>query len=215
MSEKNNSILNYLELNAISKLSAKISLIPVVRLSFNELEINLNAKDYSILNNSVLKSAFNLNDKLQTIINTLYPLLNHSYRQIQMSSFLILDKLMVSLSDYYKINEIVDESSTAEDTDILKLLPSVIQESLFLNIKLISKMKNEFNFEESVVEDIETEFGNNNNLIAYLYTSKLLLNLLSTDTNLEFKFKLISNLRDHKFDDNLINCLFRLLELCA
>ena len=85
-----------------------------------------------------------------------------------MSSFLILDKLMVSLSDYYKINEIVDESSTAEDTDILKLLPSVIQESLFSNIKLISKMKNKFNFEESVVEDIETEFGNNNNLIAYL-----------------------------------------------
>ena len=71
-----------------------------------------------------------------------------------MSSFLILDKLMVSLSDYYKINEIVDESSTAEDTDILKLLPSVIQESLFSNIKLISKMKNKFNFEESVVEDI-------------------------------------------------------------
>ena len=75
-----------------------------------------------------------------------------------MSSFLILDNLMVSLSDYYKINEIVDESSTAEDTDILKLLPSVIQESLFSNIKLISKMKNKFNFEESVVVDIETEF---------------------------------------------------------
>ena len=132
MSEKNNSILNYLELNAISKLSAKISLIPVVRLSFNELEINLNAKDYSILNNSVLKSAFNLNDKLQTIINTLYPLLNHSYRQIQMSSFLILDKLMVSLSDYYKINEIVDESSTAEDTDILKFLPSLFNSREFI-----------------------------------------------------------------------------------
>jgi hypothetical protein len=72
-------------------------------------------------------------------------------------------------------------------------------------------MKNEFNFEESLVEDLETELGSSHNLIAYFYTSKLLLNLLSTDTNLEFKFKLISNFRDHKFDDNLINCLFRLM----
>jgi len=53
--------------------------------------------------------------------------------------------------------------------------------------------------------------GSSHNLIAYFYTSKLSLNLLSTDTNLEFKFKLISNFRDHKFDDNLINCLFRLM----
>ena len=29
-------------------------------------------------------------------------------------------------------------------------------------------MKNKFNFEESAVVDIETEFWNNNNLIAYL-----------------------------------------------
>ena len=211
LGEKTDENLNYLELNAISKITATMSLIPAVRLSFNELEINLNAKDYSVLNSSTLKSAFNLNDKLQTIINTLYPLLNHPYRQIQMSSFLILDKLMVSLSDYYKINEIVDEGMLAEDTDILKLLPNVIQESLFSNVKLISRMKNEFNFEESLVEDLETELGSSHNLIAYFYTSKLLLNLLSTDTNLEFKFKLISNFRDHKFDDNLINCLFRLM----
>ena len=206
--ENNKAYLSFQELNALSKLSATISLIPVVRLNFNELEINLNAKDHAILNNSTLKSAFNLNDKLQTIVNTLYPLLSHPYRQIQMSSFLILDKLMVNLSDYYKISE-ADEATNSDDTNILKLLPNVIQESLFSNVKMISKMKNEFDFEESLVEELEAELGNNKNLVAYLYTSKLLLNLLSTDTNLEFKFKLISNLREHKFDDYLINCLYR------
>lgn len=50
----------------------------------------------------------------------------------------------------------------------------------------------------------------NNKFMGYLLVNSLILDMFETE-NLEFKVKLVGNLREMSFNDTLMNCLFRLM----
>lgn len=50
----------------------------------------------------------------------------------------------------------------------------------------------------------------NNKFMAYLLVNSLILDMFATE-NLEFKVRLVNNLREVSFSDTLMNCLFRLM----
>ena len=127
-----------------------------------------------------------------------------------------------------------DENSDEKKQNLIESLPHVFRESLFELIELFSDIKNAIPFEESLlvtpwpesddlierlvenqssfftVELDQLRYETNNKVMSYLLLNKLVLDMFSNE-NLEFKVKLVNELREINFIDHLCHCLFRLM----
>ncbi len=87
-----------------------------------------------------------------------------------------------------------EEDVDAVDKDKLVLLKDCGQKSSLALVK-IRQMRHDAN----------------NKLMSYLLMNRLILDMFAGSDNLEFKVKLVNQLRELKFNEFLINCLFRLM----
>lgn len=216
-----NKSLKYSIQIALNKLGNVVSHISFERLAANDLEPRFNVLDLDLTQTKSIA----LNDKLKTCLNYLIPNLKHQISSIQFNSYKILRTIMQSLSEYYNTEQEEQENRA----NIIESLPHVIRQNLTELTDLFMDLKKTVPFEQCILvlhenqslddQDLEPSEKSqshdmiheaNNKIMAYLFLNKLILDMFSTN-NLEFKVKLVNNLREISFCDYLMHCLFRLM----
>jgi hypothetical protein len=196
---KNSIGLKSFQIQYIKYLSSIVSKIPFECILFNDLEPNYNVLD---------ESEIYLPDKIKTIFNYIVPYLKHELKSIQLASYNILSKIMINICNEFK-------SDTELDINIFQSLPYVVKNILFELNNLFSDLKESINFEQNIL--IYDEFNAeevshdvNIKLMSYILINRLILDMFATD-NLDFKVKLVNDLREINFNDYLMHCLFRIM----
>jgi hypothetical protein len=99
-------------------------------------------------------------------------------------------------------DDLVDDSLFDEDDDDLE--DQKIDNTKHFLLKKTSKKYS------SLIKQVQMKHDANNKLMSYLLINRLILDMF-TGEELDFKVKLVNNLREIRFNENLINCLFRLM----
>lgn len=118
-------------------------------------------------------------------------------------NILVGENMSCGLTDQDDYDEnLVDESLFEEDDDDIEI--DKINKNKCLLLKKTSKKYS------SLIKQVQMKHDANNKLMSYLLINRLILDMFAGD-ELDFKVKLVNNLREIKFNENLINCLFRLM----
>ncbi len=223
--------LKFEERMFIENLCILVSEISLERLLINQLEPKLNVLDMEFPGSKQNKLV-NLTDSLKTVINHLIPNLRHPIATVQLSSYYILRILFREIYKYFdseaalfinnkKENGDFEHDDSPDVSTILKSLPHVFKETLYELIELFSDVKNSIPFEQSILlsSEDENEFRielkglkheTNNKIMSYLLINKLILDMFSNE-NLEFRVRLVNELREMHYTESLTHCLFRLM----
>jgi E3 ubiquitin-protein ligase listerin len=217
-------------INTLKNLCYAASLIPFERLLFNSLETKLNVLDLTAEKNRALQ----LGENLMSVMNHLTPMLKHSCSFVQLSAYALLKNIMENVNGYYLPKESDDENDAIK---IIDSLPHIVRDTLAELIDLLADLKTTIPFDQCILvsedgkEEIESlldeakqdeENGESQNVLRHNINKKLMscmligtlvLDMCSTADNLQFKVRLVNELKALSYSDSLLNCLYRLMPL--
>ena len=145
------------------KLCSIVSLVPIERLIFNDLEAKLNVFDLDFESLNLKSAAVKFSEPVKTVINHLVPYLKHQLSSVQLAAYKILRVLARNTSNYY-VAAVVEgprddlndanydeENNKLTKNSIFNSLPYVIRETLSELTVLFADVKNSIQFDQNIL----------------------------------------------------------------
>jgi hypothetical protein len=235
----NFEVINQQQNAFITSLSCVVSLLPYERVLFNDLPLNFSVLDSldginltdcqrSMINHfvpylchplrCVQLASYKITSLIMKKVYSYYKDDNDNEDKLNIfqslpfvvqQTFKDLSKLFADLKDIVSFEEniLVIEDNSDSDSE------NEIDDDLIS--KATSKLALTNESESETGKFAIDRFGHkeivNNRLVSYLLINRLILDMFTTDDHLEFKVKLVNELREMNFTDYLMNCLFRLM----